>query len=418
MPRVYRKGFPQTSLFLLTGSALPRAGVAGLFSAAITFAIAYLVPRDYLEHLFEHPYPFQPFAYITGFALVFRTQVAYNRYWEAASDVALMASKWGDAIVECLGFDEFPRTAEGDTTSLERRRRFQILVVQRFSLMHALALQYLRRDDDLSLLCKASPHDASFPLADSVDGASRRESSWRRLPVLGGVTDAELERLEPTADRVAFAFSQVGVAPCTRPSARPPHARTSAHPATCTCHMHMPHAHATCHTPAACPHARSCASQALALINGRRADGGMGVEAPVLSRAYQLISDGMLGFRQVHMHMPHGTCTCTCQLISDGMLGFRQVHARARGHGHARVCMRVCACACACACTSTLAHAAAHRPASSGRRERLRTSRSPSSTLRRSRRFSASSRPSSPSYSRATQTARRPRFGWGRSSPL
>ena len=208
MPRVYRKGFPLISLFKLTGSALPRSVLPGLIAAGITFSVSYWVPRDYLDNLLLHPYPLQPFAYIAAFALVFRTQVAYNRYWEAATDTAMMASKWGDAIVECLGFDEFPRNEE-DAVALERRRHFQVLIIQRFSLMHALALQYLRRDEDLNLLCRASASDDSFPLTDTgVHTSSRLNESWRRLPVLGGVTEGEVALLEPTPDRVAFAFSQ------------------------------------------------------------------------------------------------------------------------------------------------------------------------------------------------------------------
>mgnify|MGYP006140333565 CR=1 FL=1 len=245
MPRVYRKGSPVVSLFRLSGSVIPRATLPGLFSALLTFCISFFVPRNYLNQLLEHPYPLQPFAYIVGFALVFRTQVAYNRYWEAATDVAMMASKWGDAIVECLGFDEFPRSDDDMMPALNRRRHFQLLIIQRFSLMHALALQYLRRDEDLNLLCSASALDDSFPLTDSVTHFHRSDIHWRQLPVLGGVTESDKKLLEPTTDRVAFAFSR-----------------------------------------------------ALAVINGRRADGGLGVEAPVLSRAYQLISDGMLGFRQ------------------------------------------------------------------------------------------------------------------------
>lgn len=31
----------------------------------------------------QHPYPFQLYAFIIGFIIVFRTNFAYQRYWEA-----------------------------------------------------------------------------------------------------------------------------------------------------------------------------------------------------------------------------------------------------------------------------------------------------------------------------------------------
>ena len=63
--------------------------------------------------------------------------------------------------------------------------------------------------------------------------------------MLGGVTQSELEQLAASVDRVGFVYAQI---------------------------VH--------------------------LCNQRRADGGLGADAPVLSRYYQLISDGMLGYRQ------------------------------------------------------------------------------------------------------------------------
>lgn len=74
-------------LLTLTGSTLHRAIPEALFSAFLTFLLERALPKTFLVMLFDHPYPFQPLAYIVAFALVFRTNVAYNRYWESASQV-------------------------------------------------------------------------------------------------------------------------------------------------------------------------------------------------------------------------------------------------------------------------------------------------------------------------------------------
>lgn len=39
-----------------------------------------------------------------SFAIVFRTQIAWNRYWEAAQEVTTMWSKWGDSFMNMISF--------------------------------------------------------------------------------------------------------------------------------------------------------------------------------------------------------------------------------------------------------------------------------------------------------------------------
>ena len=77
--------------------------------------------------------------------------------------------------------------------------------------------------------------------------APKREAKggWPALPVLGGTSELELRQLRASPDRVNFVCVQ----------------------------LHR-------------------------LINERRADGGVWVDAPVLAQLYRVLSDGMLGFRQ------------------------------------------------------------------------------------------------------------------------
>ena len=49
-------------------------------------------------------YPFQVFSYIVAFALVFRTNTAYGRYWEMRTNVEMMSSKLADAASMLLTF--------------------------------------------------------------------------------------------------------------------------------------------------------------------------------------------------------------------------------------------------------------------------------------------------------------------------
>jgi predicted membrane chloride channel (bestrophin family) len=78
----YRKSYLGLNvLWQCTGSALPRAILPGLISALVAAAMELAISDDLLEKLIVHPYPFQVYCYITAFALVFRTNTAYARYW-------------------------------------------------------------------------------------------------------------------------------------------------------------------------------------------------------------------------------------------------------------------------------------------------------------------------------------------------
>ena len=128
---IFRKGSAWMLMFRKTGSALPAAMQTGLISCLLSMVLDRL-PDSYLENMLGHPYPFQPFAYICGFVLVFRTNVAYGRYWEMSQQVTLMAAKWSDAAVEAITFDELPRgkTVEERSKKLASRRYFQALMVR------------------------------------------------------------------------------------------------------------------------------------------------------------------------------------------------------------------------------------------------------------------------------------------------
>ena len=89
--------------------------------------------------------------YVAAFALVFRTNVAYNRYWESCTQAAFMAAKWGDTVALVLGFDMFNKPPQNNNARTHRQRRlWQALIIHRASLLHTLSMQYLRRDDDVT----------------------------------------------------------------------------------------------------------------------------------------------------------------------------------------------------------------------------------------------------------------------------
>lgn len=169
--------------------------------------------------------------------------------------ISRMGSKWGDAVALALAFD----VAAGDEAE---GQAFQAQCVHHFSLMHALALQYLRRDNELTNLCDDAgraraysdveetsplllpPPAGCFSNQDDPDVHAARLAAVP-LPVLGGVALPTCRALERYDDRVGYVFSAM-----------------------------------------------------LALLGRRRKAGGVPSEPPVFSRVHHCMSDGMLGFQQ------------------------------------------------------------------------------------------------------------------------
>ena len=216
---IFRKGTPWMLMFRSAGSAVKESCFESLFAALLTLILELTVPASYMTTLMVQPYPLLLFQYIAAMTLVFRTKIAYSRYWECATTSYEMGSRLGDAITEGITFDELINTnkrqyGEEGAVWLEKRRRFQALLLRRFSLMHALAMQYLRRDDCLKNLVASDGREPNVPLGAGAFGGmeqptSRADPKWQQLEVLGGITESELASLENTPDRVGYIFAQI-----------------------------------------------------------------------------------------------------------------------------------------------------------------------------------------------------------------
>jgi predicted membrane chloride channel (bestrophin family) len=77
----------------------------GLVVAAVAAFLQHLVDIDdkYAPQL-PHHYAMHALGVIVGFAVVFRTNLGWNRYWEAVGQLHLMYSKWGDAFSQLVAF--------------------------------------------------------------------------------------------------------------------------------------------------------------------------------------------------------------------------------------------------------------------------------------------------------------------------
>lgn len=287
-------------LFQLRGTSWPHAIFPALISTCLGVIIGVLSDFNTLvetkELFMVHPYPFQLYAFIVGFLIVFRTNFAYQRYWEGRSTIAQMDGKWLDGACMAIAFDATgdkstpfldgiksrPDVTQSPTKngSVSHEHFFED-ITHLFSLMHALALQHLRQDSDLANLkgfrlmgrkltaLPAAPKTSGedneikrlYSAVNSVASSKSVEKQaeiykHQKFQVIGGMSEAEIATLKadaqgkaiPSGARVAMVEGWI----MRRLIARQKHEASD-----------------------------------------------MGQTAPpILSRLYQVVSDGALGFSQ------------------------------------------------------------------------------------------------------------------------
>ncbi|CAD7701187.1 unnamed protein product [Ostreobium quekettii] len=98
------------------------------------------------------PYPFQIFAFMVGFILVFRSTFAYRRFWEGRTSLAVMEAMFLETVTLVMNFDCGTLPADISEDAALAHARFSDAFLHYISLLHAVALQSLRQDYDMSNL--------------------------------------------------------------------------------------------------------------------------------------------------------------------------------------------------------------------------------------------------------------------------
>ena len=95
-------GISRDFITTMQGSALPRASLSSSVAVGIYLYLYYNIPRDQLVDFgyLSHPYTVGFLASVTCFAIIFRSQSAIARYYEAARETHTMQSKIADAVAK------------------------------------------------------------------------------------------------------------------------------------------------------------------------------------------------------------------------------------------------------------------------------------------------------------------------------
>lgn len=172
-------------VFWTAGSVFPKAMMVALPCGLVTVALKVLEKRypTELEPLRAgtqcDPVVLSGFVSIVAFFVVFRTSIAYGRFWDGTTSVMDMGAEWYDACSVLFAF-----TREHETTW-----RFKNLLVRLFSALHAVGLAEIE---------------------ETVSDALNEVRSYR-LPVIdaGGLDSTSLTALRESDEKVLLVFQWI-----------------------------------------------------------------------------------------------------------------------------------------------------------------------------------------------------------------
>jgi predicted membrane chloride channel (bestrophin family) len=149
----------------LKGSVLYSPGnfIAGLVLAAVNVLLQYLIDSDSdLAPKIANNYGMSALGVVVAFSVVFRTNLGWQRYWEALGQVSVMYSKWQDAVVSFMAFanSTIHRASlaggEQAESKIQRVLHLRAAVSKHFCILSAIAADRLAHGDTESMDAQAS----------------------------------------------------------------------------------------------------------------------------------------------------------------------------------------------------------------------------------------------------------------------
>jgi len=139
-------------LFRARGSIIPRTVPVAIFSASISVFLMLaerftFVPKIMLPFL-KHPIAVQMLAIVLGYVTVLRTNIAVDRYFEGMTNVQFFGSKWSDAYTQLCAFirssAKLHQMKGAGENTIDNLAKLQIQLLHWFSMLHALAINELQ----------------------------------------------------------------------------------------------------------------------------------------------------------------------------------------------------------------------------------------------------------------------------------
>mmetsp|Transcript_44332 Transcript_44332/g.102456 ORF Transcript_44332/g.102456 Transcript_44332/m.102456 type:complete len:642 (+) Transcript_44332:345-2270(+) len=154
------------------GSGIPRCLPQAACSGLLGLMFEYFGLGGTDGSLIQHPYVLTMLSMVLGYILAQRSNLAYQRWWEARTSLATLSARWGEAAMQTVEYDMDSQSPDA--------RYFRARIVHLYSLLFALSLAELRGDwkfvdraDDLDTIRPddpfniASTHSDPVPASDS-----------------------------------------------------------------------------------------------------------------------------------------------------------------------------------------------------------------------------------------------------------
>lgn len=183
---IYQKGsilgLGRDFLTIMQGSALPRAFVSSSAALCVYLIMYYTAIDENFDDIkyLAHPYTVGFLASVTCFAIIFRSQSAIARYYEAARETHSMQSKIADATSMAVTFSYsalVDQTEDSDAYEkrLKAHNEFCDLIIHASSLFVATAYLILRDDKELNY-CVHTP--GIIPAPRVASGTAAFKPYW------------------------------------------------------------------------------------------------------------------------------------------------------------------------------------------------------------------------------------------------
>mmetsp|Transcript_23361 Transcript_23361/g.53869 ORF Transcript_23361/g.53869 Transcript_23361/m.53869 type:complete len:645 (+) Transcript_23361:102-2036(+) len=136
------------NLLLTRGSVFPRSLVIAIPAALLTAALRALIQEKYIpwleddDSVMSETQAWSGFSFLVGFLIVFRTNMAYNRFWDGCTSTHAMRAEWFDAASSLVAFCKHSKEPA------EKVERFKHILVRLFSMLHAAALAEIEDEED------------------------------------------------------------------------------------------------------------------------------------------------------------------------------------------------------------------------------------------------------------------------------
>eukprot|EP00747_Dinoflagellata_sp_TGD_P153778 gnl/TRDRNA2_/TRDRNA2_177435_c0_seq1.p1 gnl/TRDRNA2_/TRDRNA2_177435_c0~~gnl/TRDRNA2_/TRDRNA2_177435_c0_seq1.p1 ORF type:complete len:238 (-),score=46.68 gnl/TRDRNA2_/TRDRNA2_177435_c0_seq1:37-750(-) len=128
------------TIFQLKGSVFPFAFLVAFPCAVLAAVLKWLQGKGLIDFfladvsILSEPEAYAGFSFLVGFLVVFRTNQAYNRFWEGVQSTVKMQAEWFDAISSLIAFCKCAKVEE------EKILKFQHTLVRLYSLLDAAAV--------------------------------------------------------------------------------------------------------------------------------------------------------------------------------------------------------------------------------------------------------------------------------------